>query len=252
MTGIRLDPESWTAGYRSGYTSRQPASVPHGLDGLSWSSGRIEGQADRESGRPSQVDPPAEPGPVPVRAAEITIDGDSQKWIDATHYLDDVEVVQSPLGTWQIVITSGSTRAALYEAEPGRTTGSKPAEWPSENEAWNWLRQHHPRLAWAGYEDDADDEDKPKLLRELCEKSISHLARAPKPPQYLFVEGKQVAVAVPVAAGGRYSQTVDEWVLLHTFDGDIWTAASQEAARELLVELREDWAECPDTGPLPG
>lgn len=60
MTGVRIDAASWEAGYRSGYASSRPAGVPRGLDPLSWSSGRIEGQGDREAGRPSQLDPPAD------------------------------------------------------------------------------------------------------------------------------------------------------------------------------------------------
>lgn len=60
MSGVRIDPESWQAGYRSAYERAGPASVPPGTDPLSWSSGRIEGAADREAGRPSQLDPPAD------------------------------------------------------------------------------------------------------------------------------------------------------------------------------------------------
>ena len=64
---IKQDPASWLAGYRSGYlgepsTTRRPPGAP---DSLAWTSGRIEGTADREAGKPSQADPPAPDWPVP-------------------------------------------------------------------------------------------------------------------------------------------------------------------------------------------
>jgi hypothetical protein len=64
--GVRIDPASWAAGYASAYERSGTPRMPPGLDGLSWSSGRIEGEADRLAGRPSQLDPPtAEGGPAP-------------------------------------------------------------------------------------------------------------------------------------------------------------------------------------------
>lgn len=65
MAGVRIDAEAWAAGYRSAYERAGPARLPPGLDGLSWSSGRIEGEADRLAGRASQVDQEPDPGPHP-------------------------------------------------------------------------------------------------------------------------------------------------------------------------------------------
>ncbi len=53
---IKQDPASWLAGYRSAYAgepsnTRRPASAP---DSLAWTSGRIEGAADRAAGKPEQ------------------------------------------------------------------------------------------------------------------------------------------------------------------------------------------------------
>ncbi len=62
---VRIDPASWAAGYRAAFAGPGPAPIPAGLDPLSGSSGRIEGEADRLAGRPSQVDPEVDPGPVP-------------------------------------------------------------------------------------------------------------------------------------------------------------------------------------------
>jgi hypothetical protein len=62
---VRQDVESWAAGYASAYERAGPIRMPPGLDGLAWSSGRIEGEADRLAGRPSQLDPPADSPPAP-------------------------------------------------------------------------------------------------------------------------------------------------------------------------------------------
>jgi hypothetical protein len=45
------DPKSWVAGYRAGHTGKIPDAPPPGTDALSWSSGVIEGRADKEAGR---------------------------------------------------------------------------------------------------------------------------------------------------------------------------------------------------------
>jgi hypothetical protein len=48
---VVIDGESWSAGYKAGHQGAQSRPIPPGLDGLSWISGFIEGQADRAAGR---------------------------------------------------------------------------------------------------------------------------------------------------------------------------------------------------------
>ena len=58
---VVLDAESWTAGYKAGHAG-DPSVAPHSVvDSLAWSSGFIEGQADRQTGkvRPTVRKPPA-------------------------------------------------------------------------------------------------------------------------------------------------------------------------------------------------
>lgn len=50
---VDLDSRSWQAGYDAGFQGLPGWPVPAGLDGLSWSSGYIEGEADRV--RPERV-----------------------------------------------------------------------------------------------------------------------------------------------------------------------------------------------------
>ena len=58
---VTLDAESWAAGYKAGHAGDSPGAPSSVVDGLAWSSGFIEGQADRASGkvRPTVRKPPA-------------------------------------------------------------------------------------------------------------------------------------------------------------------------------------------------
>jgi hypothetical protein len=58
---VTQDAESWQAGYRAGHLGK-PNDPPPGMDGLSWISGFIEGQADRAAGK---VRPVIRKPPVP-------------------------------------------------------------------------------------------------------------------------------------------------------------------------------------------
>jgi len=49
--GVRLDPKAWEAGYKAGHSGQESTTPPEGIDGLAWTSGVIEGQADRKAGR---------------------------------------------------------------------------------------------------------------------------------------------------------------------------------------------------------
>ena len=50
-TAVPQDPKSWAAGYKAGHSGKLPTAPPPGVDALAWSSGVIEGQADRQAGR---------------------------------------------------------------------------------------------------------------------------------------------------------------------------------------------------------
>jgi|SRR5450631_51938 len=50
-TGVIQDAASWEAGYKAGHSGQPSDEPPPGVDPLSWSSGIIEGKADREVGR---------------------------------------------------------------------------------------------------------------------------------------------------------------------------------------------------------
>ena len=50
-TGVTQDAASWEAGYKAGHSAQPSDAPPPGDDPLSWSSGIIEGKADREVGR---------------------------------------------------------------------------------------------------------------------------------------------------------------------------------------------------------
>jgi hypothetical protein len=43
-----MDEGSWNAGFDAGLNREPNGSVPPGMDGLAWSSGYIEGQAEAE------------------------------------------------------------------------------------------------------------------------------------------------------------------------------------------------------------
>jgi len=58
---VTQDPEAWTAGYKAGHSGQQ-TTPPPGIDALAWSSGVIEGQADRKAGK---VRPLARKTPTP-------------------------------------------------------------------------------------------------------------------------------------------------------------------------------------------
>jgi len=46
---VRQDPKSWEAGYNAGFEGKA-GGPPAGVDGLSFYSGKIEGEADRKQG----------------------------------------------------------------------------------------------------------------------------------------------------------------------------------------------------------
>lgn len=48
---VTQDAKSWEAGYKAGHSGKQADTPPPGVDALAWSSGVIEGQADRRSGK---------------------------------------------------------------------------------------------------------------------------------------------------------------------------------------------------------
>ena len=48
---VRQDAKSWQAGYKAGHSGKPTDAPPPGVDGLAWSSGVIEGQADRQAGK---------------------------------------------------------------------------------------------------------------------------------------------------------------------------------------------------------
>ncbi|MCC6709710.1 MAG: hypothetical protein IT492_19325 [Gammaproteobacteria bacterium] len=50
---VTLDKKSWDAGYQAGHAGDCSIVAP-GCDGLAWSSGFIEGQADRQAGKSSR------------------------------------------------------------------------------------------------------------------------------------------------------------------------------------------------------
>lgn len=53
---VRQDPKAWEAGYNAGFDGKT-RRVPAGVDGLSFSSGLIEGEADRKQGRRRNLEP---------------------------------------------------------------------------------------------------------------------------------------------------------------------------------------------------
>ena len=57
---VRQDAKSWQAGYKAGHSGK-PSTAPPGVDPLSWVSGFIEGQADRQAGRVRPVTRPPTP-----------------------------------------------------------------------------------------------------------------------------------------------------------------------------------------------
>jgi len=59
---VTQDPASWKAGYASGFAG-ELAALPQAsvTDKLAWTSGRIEGLADLEFGRPSRLNVTAPP-----------------------------------------------------------------------------------------------------------------------------------------------------------------------------------------------
>ena len=57
---VKLDPDSYKAGYQAGYSRKKPAA-PASHDDLGWYSGYIEGKADSYHGRRNRMLPvPAE------------------------------------------------------------------------------------------------------------------------------------------------------------------------------------------------
>jgi hypothetical protein len=51
LPAVPQDAKSWEAGYKAGHTGKQTVTPPPGVDAFAWSSGVIEGQADRKAGK---------------------------------------------------------------------------------------------------------------------------------------------------------------------------------------------------------
>jgi hypothetical protein len=47
MSKVKQDQKDWQKGYDAGVAGK-PGAVPRGVDGLSWTSGYVEGKAARE------------------------------------------------------------------------------------------------------------------------------------------------------------------------------------------------------------
>lgn len=52
---LKIDKTAWEQGYRDAYAWRPFRGYPEGLHRLSYDSGRVEGEADRDAGKPSRV-----------------------------------------------------------------------------------------------------------------------------------------------------------------------------------------------------
>lgn len=63
---LKLNKMAWEQGYRDAYAWRPFRGYPEGLDHLSYDSGRVEGEADRLTGKPSRV-----PGALRNRGEEL-------------------------------------------------------------------------------------------------------------------------------------------------------------------------------------
>lgn len=48
---VPQDARSWEAGYKAGHSGKPTNTPPPGVDALAWSSGVIEGHADRKAGK---------------------------------------------------------------------------------------------------------------------------------------------------------------------------------------------------------
>jgi hypothetical protein len=55
MNEIKIDKKAWERGYREAYAHRPFRGYPEGLDRLSYDSGRVEGEGDRLTGKPSRL-----------------------------------------------------------------------------------------------------------------------------------------------------------------------------------------------------
>lgn len=55
MVKVEIDKRSWERGYRDAYAHRPFRGYPEGLDRLSYDSGRVEGEGDRLTGKPSRL-----------------------------------------------------------------------------------------------------------------------------------------------------------------------------------------------------
>lgn len=48
---VSQDATTWEAGYKNGHAGKPTDTAPPGVDALAWSSGVIEGKADRQAGK---------------------------------------------------------------------------------------------------------------------------------------------------------------------------------------------------------
>lgn len=55
MSEIKIDKKAWERGYRDAYAKLPYRGDPEGLDALSYSSGRVEGEGDRLTGKPDRL-----------------------------------------------------------------------------------------------------------------------------------------------------------------------------------------------------